>query len=76
MKKYNVVNTMTVGNNTAVIINGTGEMFGKGTIILNDSGSSYEVMSVGKINGESLGKKTRNATLMVKGCFESPLLYV
>lgn len=76
MKKYNVVNTMNVGNNTAVIIDGSSEMFSKGTVIISDSGTSYQVMSVGMLNGEAVRSKARNTTLVIRGRFQSPKIYV
>ena len=76
MKKYNVMNTMDVGNNTAVIIDGTGELFSKGAQILSDSGSRYSVVSVGMLNGESFGRRAKNATIIVRGKFSSQAIYI
>ena len=72
----NVLSTMKVGNNTAVIVDGSGEMFRNGMCILDDSGRPYEVLSVGMdviVDTNEILKKT---SLLVKGVFTSKGIFV
>lgn len=76
MKIYNVIKVLPVGDNTAVIIDGTGEMFANGTGILDENGTPFEVLSVGMSSSEDFSVADRRADLLVKGSFRSGRLFV
>ncbi len=72
----NVLSTMTVGDNTAVVVDGSGELFRNGMGILDDNGKPYEVLSVGMdsmINTDDILNKT---SLLLNGSFISKRMFV
>ena len=72
----NVLSTMTIGDNTAVVVDGSGELFRNGIGILDENGKPFEVLSVGMdnmINAEDILNKT---SLLLNGCFTSKKLFV
>ena len=76
MTIFNVLKTMTIGNNTAVVVEGPGKLFRNGIGILDESGKPYEVLSVGMpnvFNTEDLSDKT---SLLVNGDFSSNKMFV
>lgn len=73
---YNVVDTMDVGNNTAVIIDGYNEFIDKGTLILSDAGTSHQVISSELYGSKAVRKRSRRTALIVRGKFHSPKIYV
>ena len=71
MLVYNVITTLSIEENTSVLIDGDGKDFKNGTGVLDDKGFPYEVLSVGMSCGDV--KKT---SLLIKGNFTSEKLYV
>lgn len=72
----NVLSTMSIGNNTAVVVDNSGELFRIGIGILDDNGKPYEVLSVGMdcvTNTENMLDKT---SLLLNGEFASKKIYV
>lgn len=76
MLVYNVLSSMDMGNNTAVIIDGSTSAIEKGTTILNDHGAAYKVISYEDFKIRKYGHNTVNASLVIHGKFNSPKLYV
>ena len=72
----NVLKTISVGDNTAIVVDGSGDLFRNGTGILDEKGKPYEVLSVGMdmiVNEEDRIGKT---TLLLTGDFLSSKIYV
>lgn len=76
MLVYNVISSMDMGNNTAVIIDGSTNSIEKGTTILNDNGAAYKVISYEDFKIKKYGHNTTNASLVIHGKFESEKVYI
>lgn len=73
---YNVLSTMNIEDNTAVIVDASGELFRNGMGVLDENGKPYEVLSVGMdcaLNTEDVLNKT---SLLLKGDFLSKKMFV
>lgn len=74
---YDVIDTLSIGENTAVLISGDRIPLKNGASILDENGETYEVISVGMSGGyaniEDLLSRT---SLLIKGHFSSTKLYV
>ncbi len=71
-----VLSTMSVGNNTAVVVDGSGELFRNGMGILDENGKPYEVLSVGMdsmVDADDILNKT---SLLLNGSFISKRMFV
>ena len=71
----NVLSTMSVGNNTAVV-DGSGELFRNGMGILDENGKPYEVLSVGvdsMVDADDILNKT---SLLLNSSFISKRMFV
>ena len=71
----NVLSTMTIGENTAIVVDGSGKLFKNGIGILDDNGKPFEVLSVGLecAKAENILDKT---SLLLKGSFSSKKVYI
>lgn len=76
MLVYNVLSSMDMGNNTAIIIDGGSSEIGKGTTVLNDSGSAYRVVSYEAFKTRKFGQNITNASVVIHGKFSSAKMYV
>ena len=76
MKIYNVIKKLPVGGNTAVIIDGTGEMFANGTGVIDENGTPFEVLSVGMSSLREFDLADRKTDLLIKGEFLADRLFV
>ncbi len=72
----NVLNILPIDDDTAIVVEGSRELFHKGIGILDDTGKPHEVLSVGMdgiIDPEVVQNRT---SLLIKGIFESTRIYV
>ena len=71
----NILSTLPVGDDTAVVAEGERALFRQGTGILDENGKPFEVKSVGLdgIKEEDPGDKF---TLLIAGSFSSEKLFV
>lgn len=76
MLVYNVLSSMDMGNNTAVIIDGCTNTIEKGTTVLNDRGAAYKVISYEDFKIRKYGRNTTNASIVIHGKFESEKVYI
>ncbi len=72
-----VLSTLPIDENTAIVVEGSRELFRNGIGILDESGKPYEVLSVGMDDSadatiESIDK----SSLLVRGTFSSSRIYV
>ncbi len=76
MTIYNVLSAMIIDDNTAVIVDGSGELFRNGMGVLDENGKPFEVLSVGMdcaLKTEDVLNKT---SLLLKGNFLSKRMFV
>ncbi len=76
MTIYNVLKTLTIGNNTAVVVEGPGELLRNGIGILDENGKPYEVLSVGMDNIDNTEDLPEKTSLLLNGSFISNKMYV
>lgn len=70
----NVLKTMKIGNNTAVVVDGSKELFYNGLGVLDEKGKPYEVLSVGMDKTfDTISDKT---SLLLSGSFESTKIFI
>ena len=72
----NVLKSMTIGENTAVVVDGPKDLFYNGLGILDENGTPYEVLSVGMdkpFESDSLSDKT---SLLLNGSFLSKKIFI
>ena len=72
----NVLHSMTIGANTAVIVDGAGELFRNGTGVLDENGKPYEVLSVGMEYFTEPKNMLDKTSLLIGGDFSSKRLWV
>ena len=66
---YEVINTLTVGKNTAVMIAGSGKGLKNNIFVTGASGKKYRIISIGMASGidpDEIGKTT---DLLIEGKF-------
>ena len=76
MTVYNVLRTLPIGDDTAVVIDGSRELFRNGTGVLDDAGKPFVVLSVGMDVIEDFANIEDKTSLLIKGDFESKMLFV
>lgn len=71
----NVLSTMDIDENTAVVVDGSRGLFKNGIGVLDENGKPFEVISVGMdiSDNEDIAEKT---TLLVGGKFSSKKMFV
>jgi len=71
-----VLSVISIGDNTAVVVDGSSVLFRNGMEVLDEYGNSFEILSVGvdtMTHAEEIMNKT---SLLIKGCFNSDVLFV
>ena len=76
MTVCNVLSTLPIGEDTAVVVGGSRELFKNGTGILDEKGKPYEVLSVGMDENIETEDVSNRASLLIKGSFASTKLFV
>ncbi len=71
-----VLKTMAVDDNTAVVVEGSRELFRNGIGILDESGKPYEVLSVGMDDGMYMTGSSDKSSLLIRGYFSSSQIYI
>ena len=72
----NVVRTMKISKNTAVIVEGPREIFRNGIGVLDDKGNPFEVLSVSIDNVADPEENETKTSLLLSGRFSSKKMYV
>ncbi len=72
----NVLKTMNIGDNTAVIVDGPRELFRNGIGILDENGKPFEVLSVGINCVDDLEALLDKTSLLINGNFISEKMYI
>ena len=76
MTVYNVLKTMPIENDTAVVIDGSRELFRNGTGVLDEDGKPFVVLSVGMDVIDDFNNTEDKTSLLIKGSFKSKMLFV
>lgn len=76
MTVCDVLRILPIGNDTAVVIDGSRELFRNGTGVLNDEGKPFVVLSVGMDLIEDFKNVSDKTSLLIKGSFKSKMLFV
>ncbi len=76
MMVYNVLRTLPIGDDTAVVIDGGRELFRNGIGVLDDEGKPFVVLSVGMDVIEDFNDVEDKTSLLIKGSFKSKMLFV
>ena len=72
----NVLRTMTIDDNTAIVVEGSRELFRNGMGILDDSGKPHEVETVGMDGIADLENEYNRVSLLIRGSISSNKIYV
>ena len=72
----NVLSTLSIDNNTAIIVDGGAELFYNGIGILDETGKPYEVLSVGMDSGIDVEDLLNKTSLLINGNFSSKRIFV
>ena len=73
MTVFKVIGRMSVGDNTAIVVDGKGNLFHNGVGILDENGKPYEVGMDSGVNVEEMLNKT---SLLIEGNFVSSKLFI
>ena len=72
----NVLSTLTIDENTAVVVDSSRELFKNGIGVLDENGKPFEVLSVGMDNILSTDNMSGKVSLLLAGNFSSQRLFV
>lgn len=76
MTVCNVLDTLTIGNDTAIVVDSSRELFRNGTGILDENGKPFEVLSVGLDDIIDMDADSEKASLLLSGKFSSHKIFV
>ena len=76
MTVFKVIGRMSVGDNTAIVVDGKGNLFHNGVGILDENGKPYEVLSVGMDSGINVEAMLNKTSLLIEGNFVSSKLFI
>ena len=76
MTVFKVIGRMSVGDNTAIVVDGKGNLFHNGVGILDENGKPYEVLSVGMDSGINVEEMLNKTSLLIEGNFVSSKLFI
>lgn len=68
---YRVLDTLKVGNNTSVTIEGKGEKLHNNMTIFDDDNIAYILLSVAMLSGEKVEHARDRTILLIEGEFNS-----
>ena len=76
MTVFKVIGRMSVGDNTAIVVDCKGNLFHNGVCILDENGKPYEVLSVGMDSGVNVEEMLNKTSLLIEGNFVSSKLFI
>ena len=76
MATYNVLDTMAVGKDTAVVVDCNGEEFRNGIIIKDEKNLEYKLLSVGLVGGRIDEASYNKTTILIEGSYSSKKIIV
>ena len=72
----NVLDTLQIGNNTAIVVDSPRQLFRNGIGVLDENGKPYEVLSVGMDNIIVTDDMSEKTSLLLAGIFSSKKIYL
>ncbi len=72
----NVMSTLPIDENTAVVVDGARELFRNGMGVLDEKGKPFEVLSVGMDNIIGSDTEPAKVSLLIAGRFNSQKMYI
>ena len=72
----NVLKSMAIGDNTAVVVDGSKELFYNGLGVLDENGKPFEVLSVGMDKTIALDGMSDKTSLLLNGSFLSKKIFI
>lgn len=76
MTVCNILSNIPIDENTAIVVEGSRELFGSGTGILDENGKPFVVLSVGMDGPINTDAMLNKASLLIEGNFDSKKLFV
>lgn len=77
MRICNVLKTLNIDDNTAIVVEGDRELFWNGMGILDELGKPYEVLSVGMDDNSNMSDDMVDKfSLLINGMFSSSKIYI
>lgn len=76
MATYNVLDTMAMGKDTAVVLECRGNEFSNGIMIKDENNQEYTVLSVGLVGGRHDKTSYDKTTILIEGSFTSKKITV
>lgn len=67
---YEVIKTLEVGKNTAVMISGRGNGLANNTVVTGESGKEYRIISIGMPAGIDSNEIDKTTDLLIEGKFD------
>lgn len=71
---HEVISTLSVGENTAITILGSGAGLKNGIVVTGSSGKKYKIISVGMTAGENPEAIGKSTDLLIEGIFKEPAI--
>lgn len=71
-----ILNTLPIDDNTAVVVEGSRDLFRSGTGVLDENGKPYVVLSVGMEEHFNMDDMMNKSSLLLEGKFTSKRLFV
>lgn len=72
----NVLTTLSIDGNTAILVDGPRKLFKNGIGILDESGTPFTVLSVGMDQPIDVGNNTGKTSLLIEGQMSSKKIYL
>ena len=76
MATYNVLDTMAMGKDTAVVVECSGNEFSNGIMIKDEKNQEYKLLSVGLVSGRFDEESYNKTTILIEGSFSSKKIIV
>lgn len=74
--KHKVIDTIKVGTNTAVTLEGRGADLKNGLLVKDENGKQYNLLTVALESGNSAENILKTTTVLIQGKFNSKILSV
>jgi len=76
MDTYNVLHTMVIGKNTAVVVDRAGEEFRNGIEIKDENDQTYKLLSIGLVGGRTDESSCNRTSILIEGIFSSEKIII
>lgn len=73
---YTVLDIFTIGNNTSVTVEGSGNGLKNNMIVTSAEGIQHELLSVAMVSGQPPSERRKTTTVLIKGKFNSETISI